>query len=340
MKRIILWIFVALTGFKAMSQDIHFSQAEQSVQYINPALMGSFEGTHRGILTYRTQWSSVMSAYKTLSAQYDGRYSGRQWRDDAISFGLSFFSDEAGAVSIKSKQLNWGFGYIKTLGKANTLSAAIQMGWASRSIDQTAARWDNQYDPSQPDAYNPNFDSRERYYGNSFSFLDLNMGLLWVYQNFRDFKIKSGFSIYHISPVDLQYYTESNEVLDRRWNAHLTLYKRMKGSNVTLMPNVLFMNQGAVRQTVLGLQIRYAMDESSRYTGTIQDMYLEFGGHYRFGDAFILSMAYSFKNFNARVSYDLNTSKLSLATKGAGGLEFSLTYTTPYTRKYRAYTRY
>ncbi len=334
MKKILLIISI-LGASLTWAQDIHFAHIEQSPQFINPAMLGSFEGDHRAILNYKSQWASVTTPYKTMAVQYDGRYSGKRWNSDVLTFGLSFVSDEAGEVSISSKQFNLGVGYIKTLNKEHALSAGFQIGWAKKGLDQTSARWDNQYDPSAIGGYNPSYDSRETYYGNSFSYLDMNFGILWTYTPFRNMGLKTGFSVYHISPVELQYIDGSQDIMDRRWNAHMTFFRRMKGSNVTIMPSILFMNQGSTRETVLGFGIRYALDENSRHTGAVQDMYFELGGQYRLGDAFIFSAGYAWRNFQFRASYVFNTSKLSLASEGNGGFELSLVYVTPFKRKYR-----
>ncbi len=337
-KIIILTLFWASISF---AQDMHFTQIDQAGQFINPAMLGSFEGDHRAILNYKSQWASVINPYKTMAVQYDGRFSGKRWNSDILTFGLSYVSDEAGEVSIKSKQFNLGVGYIKTLNKQHSISAGFQLGWASKGIDQTSAQWDNQYDPSVQGGYNSALGSGEiMNYENNFSYLDMNFGLLWRYTPFRNLGLVTGLSIFHISPIELKYIDGNTNVMSRRWNAHMTLIRRINGSNVTILPSVLFMNQGATHETLLGFKIRYALDESSRHTGAVQDMYFEIGGQYRIGDAFIFTLGYAWRNFQFRAGYALNTSKLSLATKGNGGFEISLVYTTPFKRKYRGNTMY
>jgi len=320
------------------AQDIHFAQIEQSPQFINPALMGVFDGDHRGILNYKSQWASIVSPYTTMAFQYDGRYSGKQWKNDVLTFGLSLYQDKAGEMAMKTTQLNLGAGYIKTLNRKNAISTGLQVGWAKKGLDQSEARWDNQYDPSATGGYNPSYDPNETYYGNSFSFLDLNLGVAWIYTSSKYLKMRTGVSIFHIAPIELKF-TEGNvEIMDRRWNAHFTLYKKVKNTNLTVIPSALFMSQGTQRETILGLTARYSLVEASKYTGFIKDMYFEIGGQYRMGDAFIFSAGYSWRNYKFVASYAINTSKLSVVTKGNGGFEISFVYITPFEKKNKANT--
>jgi type IX secretion system PorP/SprF family membrane protein len=317
----------------SFAQDMHFAQIEQTPQFINPALLGAFDGDHRATLNYKSQWASIVSPYKTMALQYDGRYSGKQWNSDVLTFGLTLFKDEAGEMAMKTLQLNLGVGYIKTLNRKHSISTGLQVGWAKKGFEQSDARWDNQYDPSASGGYNPSFDSHEIYYGNSFSFLDLNMGFAWTYTSSKYLKMRSGISIYHIAPVELKYTEDNVEIMDRRWNAHFSLYRKLKNTNLTLIPTFLFMNQGTIRETLLGLTARYNLVEGSKYTGFIKDMYFEIGGQYRIGDAFVFSAGYAWRNFKFVASYAINVSKLSVVTKGNGGFEVSLVYITPFERK-------
>ena len=341
MKNRKLLIFTIFWATFAFAQDIHFTHVNQAGQFINPAMLGAFNGDHRAIFNYKSQWASVMNPYKTIAVQYDGRYSGKKWNSDALTFGFSVFSDKAGEVSMKTQNVNFGLGYIKTLNTKNSISAGLQLGWGSKGIDQNNAQWDNQYDPSASNGYNANLSTGEStFYGTDFSFLDMNFGLLWNYQPFRNMKIVTGASIFHIAPVTLKYEFGDTEVLDRRWNAHVMLIKKLEGSNITLMPSVLFMKQGILRETLVGFKARYAVNDDSRYSSSMQDMYFEAGGQYRIGDAFIMSVGYAWRNFQFRISYTFNTSALALATHGNAGGEISLVYTTPFKRKKKGNTMY
>lgn len=316
------------------AQDIHFAQIEQTPQFINPALMGSFKGDHRAILNYKSQWASIVEPYRTMAFQYDGRYFGKKWNDDILTLGLSLYKDNAGDMAMKTMQINLGVGYIKTLDKKNKLSVGLQAGWANKGINPEQAHWDNQYDPSILGGYNPSLNSNEIYYDNKFSFLDLNLGVAWVYSPSKYIKTISGLSIYHIAPIALKYTNEEDvEIMDRRLNLHFSMYKRFKNTNLTLIPSALLMKQGPEYEFIMGLMARYNLVEGSKYTGFIKDMYFEIGGQYRIGDAFVVSAGYSWQNYKFVASYAINLSKLSVITKGNGGLEISFVYITPFEKK-------
>ena len=78
-----------------------------------------------------------------------------------------------------------------------------------------------------------------------------------------------------------------------------------------------------------GTLIKYQIKEGSKYTGFEKESAISLGGHYRFGDALIISGLLEMAYFGIGLSYDVNLSGLTAATKSRGGVEFSFRYIIP-----------
>ena len=54
------------------AQDFHLSQHDAAALYLNPGLVGQFDGKYRVHGHYRTQWGSLSSkSYKTAAISFD-----------------------------------------------------------------------------------------------------------------------------------------------------------------------------------------------------------------------------------------------------------------------------
>ena len=60
-KYIIIIMLSFLYVSKLAAQDFHLSQYDAAPMFLNPALVGQFEGKYRVHGQYRTQWGSVSS---------------------------------------------------------------------------------------------------------------------------------------------------------------------------------------------------------------------------------------------------------------------------------------
>ena len=65
-KNLLYSLIVALmlvTNASLFSQDIHFSQYNETPQLINPAATGLYNGYVRAIINYKNQWMAMGKAY-------------------------------------------------------------------------------------------------------------------------------------------------------------------------------------------------------------------------------------------------------------------------------------
>ncbi|HIB01406.1 MAG TPA: type IX secretion system membrane protein PorP/SprF [Phycisphaerales bacterium] len=92
----------------------------------------------------------------------------------------------------------------------------------------------------------------------------------------------------------------------------------------------MILSQGPQFEGNVGALVKIRLQEPSRYTGEITETAVYIGGWYRFSDAFILNARLDWMNFALGLSYDINISKINVATESRGGFEISLMYIQPF----------
>ena len=99
-----------------------------------------------------------------------------------------------------------------------------------------------------------------------------------------------------------------------------------KNHSIVLEPGYIVMIQGGHHEINAGVLFKYLMQEASHYTGRKKPASFVLGGYYRFGDALNIITAYELNSFRIGLSYDVNLSNLTVASKSRGGFEISLRF--------------
>lgn len=174
--------------------------------------------------------------------------------------------------------------------------------------------------------------------GNSFSYVDFSAGLSYSYgvgqtnmTSNDGVKANFGAAIFHVNEPNMSYYGESGPgtKLYMRYVAHGYFDYGIPNSNIGLVPAFVYYMQGPATEFDLGMKIRYALKQESKYTGFNKGTAIDIGGYYRVGDAAIVLTQIEFANYALGFSYDFNTSALTPATTGRGGFELSLRFINP-----------
>jgi len=337
MKKIfIVLVIIALQG-TLKAQDIHFSQFFYAPLFLNPSLTGVYGGNHRGILNYKDQWRSVASPYKTFAASYDTRF--MYTKNDQFGVGASFYNDAAGDLKMGMTQFNMLASYQKQLTPEMGFSFGLRGGLGQTSLkgDVALQQWGNQYDGT---VYNPNLPSGEVNAIDNFMYGDFSAGALWQYgfnENYitanDQFNIQFGVALDHINRPRQSFYSSKAERLDARFVFHGCSEIGISNTNLAVVPQFIYLHQGPASELNLGSMFKFKLQEASKHTMWIKSAFASLGGFYRAKDAFQLVGRIEFKGYSLGVSYDINTSNLREASKGKGGLEFSLQYIPPPTSK-------
>jgi type IX secretion system PorP/SprF family membrane protein len=325
MRKTLLFISLGIS-LSLSAQDYHFSQFWSAPLNINPASAGVHGGDIRVISNYRTQWAAVSpEPYKTIGASFDMMIPPRKAARDFWGIGVNFNNDKAGVGNLRTTQGNLSLSYSKPLSRnSNLISLGVQIGGGSRAIDYSGFSWDAQYNGV---AYDPALSTNEPLAaGISTSYLDFSGGVLWSFCPTKNFRLNSGLSLYHINRPELSF-TGAKDAQSMRLTYHGSaqiISKKFSGTSV--IPAVLYMQQGPQRLLNAGLGVRYRLQDRSKYTGYESETAIYVGAFYRLQDAAYIVMRLDYGDFGFGVSYDLNVSNLTVASNGRGGLELMLIF--------------
>ena len=320
-------IQMKLTGFftafllmttlhQAVAQtDPHFTQNYTYPMYINPALTGGSDGEYRVSAIYRSQWGAIGNPYRTTGVSFDTR------TNKNISLGGNLINQSAG---------DGGFNYFNAYasiaytgvkfgtGNNHRVVFAMQAGLINRRVDQTKFKWGEQWNPIT--GYNAGNATTESFAATSATTLDIGTGVLY-YDASPDKKtnVFGGLSFFHLNkPKDpiISNQSVALNTIPMRYTIHGGLSFNLS-ERTSIIPHVLYMQQGNARETMLGTYVRHNLNEETD---------LMIGGYYRFKDAVAPFVGVDWRNFLIGLSYDVNTSKLGAMSRNINSFELSLSY--------------
>lgn len=336
MKKIIFALLFSGIVFALPAQDIHFSQFNHAPLSLNPANTGAFNGLHRIVANYKSQWNSIDHTYLTYGLSYDVGLLRNRLNGGILGIGIQLFNDLSGANKMGLTQENLSIAYHLPLSRTNMLSVGLQSGFSQRSIKSGNMQWASQYDPSSANGYNQALASGEPMTFGNYNYGEVSAGLLWSYNkggttlssnNAKKFQM--GLALYHINRPKQTYFDVLDKQLFMKMALHASGFFGFNNTNLAIAPSAVWYRQGPSNEIVAGNLFRFNLNGASRYTGFVRETALSFGAYYRVNDAVIAAAQFEWNGFLLGVTYDVNTSDLSGATKYAGGLEVALKYVVP-----------
>lgn len=319
---------MALCAGNLEAQDFHFSQYAETPSAINPALAGVRYNTSISA-NYKDQWGTVARRYQTYGLAFEQTIKFRKLKANYFAVAVNVFRDAAGEAKLNTLNPNLGFSYHQKVNRSMKLSAGIQGGFLYRTIDVDNLKWDRQYNGS---AYDPNLPSGENTPRSSITTYDLGGGLNLNYVQSDKFissrsnaRFNLGVAAYHYGLGKNSFFT-SSEKLQTRFCAYFNGDFSIPNTRNALMPSFLYMRQGPSTEMIAGVLFKFIVADPSTYTGVKKPVALALGGHYRFKDAIIPALLLQFDRYAFGVSYDINVSALTPASKKNGGLEIMLRY--------------
>jgi type IX secretion system PorP/SprF family membrane protein len=324
--KVLVIALFAVSAIKA--QDIHFSQYAQTPVNVNPALIGSAFDT-RAIINYRSQWGSVAKAYSTYGITFEQALKRLKLKKKYVGVGFNLYSDKSGDAKLGTLSPNVGVAIHTRSSKFSWLSGGLQVGLVYRTIDISNLRWDNQY---KDYGYDPNAPSGEVTPRSGILTVDAGGGINFHYAKSERYisaqdgaKCDIGFSAFHYN-IPKNSFFESSERLYTKYIFHANLDYGLKSVGMALAPSLLYMKQGPNTEITLGMLFKYIIEEQATYTDLKNASSFSLGAYYRVQDAIIPTMLYMKGNYAVGLSYDINLSQLTPASKLKGGLEVTLRY--------------
>jgi type IX secretion system PorP/SprF family membrane protein len=328
-------LMICINAFQfTNAQDNHFSQFYNAPLCMNPSTTGGFNSKLRILTNYRNQWRSISTPYNTFAFSYDMGIRKVKGRSGFLGAGISFTSDKAGDAELSQNQVNLSFAYHLKISSYNIISLGIQGGFAQRSINSGNLQWDSQFDGS---SFDPSLPSNEPVNFSSLSsYPDFGTGMQWTYSKGEMYTtandqlmINVGIAAFHVNKPELSFYSSALDNLPVKAVVHATSQIGFKNTKYSIIPALIYMQQGPLRNIIAGLLVRRNLLTASKYTGNIKGASVSFGGLYRVGDAIIPQIQIEFANYALGFSYDVNTSGLTSITSGKGGFEISLRFYNP-----------
>lgn len=315
-QRLLLIVVISLLiNSIVVSQDIHFSQADLSPLNLNPSLTGKFNADYRFHANERTQWRSITVPYKTFSASFDMAY--RKLKIPGyIGAGLIFNTDKAGDGDFGTNQIKLAAAWHYRLRNDTALifSFGFDAAYNQHSINYSKLYFGNQYNGF---SYDPNLISGENFPNDKMVYFDGSLGANINYL-YRNIPIEIGIAWHHLNKPKQSFFSETIVKLDRKFDLHASLQYNIN-QRMSLLPTLFWFRQGRFNELNLGGLIQRNLNSLA-----FRSVYI--GGWYRWKDAAILCFAFDYQNFRVGLSYDINVSKLQVASNGRGGLEISIRY--------------
>jgi type IX secretion system PorP/SprF family membrane protein len=311
-KHNILFSFLLLGSCFLYSQDIHFSQFNNSPLNLNPGLIGAFEGEFRFVGNQRTQWSSVTTPYSTFSISADAK---RIFKSP-FGVGLSVYNDKAGDSDFSTTQIGLGGTYsIYLKDSSQTLIFGVQPAFVQRSINYDKLQFDNQYNGS---VFDENLGNGESFNNAGRNYFNLHGGVSWNYKIAQRKSVAAGIAVHNIISPKQTFFSDNTIRLKPRLTIHTNgLFK--VSDKVDVLPSIMYGKQHKFQEIIFGGSGKYHLNN-----GNYKAVYA--GVWYRNSDASYFTVGLDYSSFHFGVSYDLNLSSLEVASNKRGGFEFAIIY--------------
>ncbi len=318
MRWVLVWLWTGFAGLLS-AQDLHHSQFWKNPMAANPATAGLIEGDFVMGTYSRTQWLSVTRPYQTNGLWFGLPFMRRVVQQDIFGTGVSLDADRAGDAKYRTLQADAYFSYSKAINRKNNhfLSAGLMLGWVQRQLRPDLLSFDDQYHDG---SYDPLAVSRDALASSSFSYLDVGVGVHWLFHpSFASFK--AGFGLFHFNRPSQSLLKDKDVLLPMKYTGTFQMEIPM-GSGISVWPSLYASRQEMYTEVMMGALISYALHFDQK--GYVN--HLQWGIDYRVGDAVYAVVGGDWRQFQLQLSYDFNVSSLSKASNGRGGLEMHLVY--------------
>ena len=322
MKKFILVFGIALSCYQiCIAQDCTFSQFYEQPIIRNPALAGVFTGDLRVSAAYRDQWSSITVPFRTSAVSIEYKIPVNE-KNDYLTIASLMSVDAAGDINLKRTQFKPAINFHKSLsGNRDTyLSGAFMFGIVSSHFDASKLILGDQY---RNGAYDPSNSSAQPITNTGYSYWDMSAGLCFStsINDHTNFYIATGMT--HVTnPVIKSTTGNVPDAVPSKISINSGIHAQT-GDNGHIMAFADYFVQGGNHQLLAGCMYGLNIAE---YSNAEPDIFY-LGSFVRWGDAIIPAVKIGLAHFDLGVSYDINISKLNVASNWRGGLEVTLAYT-------------
>lgn len=319
------FLFAALLGMSVFgnvnAQDIHFSQFYETSILRNPALTGVFAGDYKLGVSYKSQWNSISKPFQTAVVSAETRFPVNKNINDFISFGLLASYDRAGSISMQTVTLYPAVNYNKIINEEHStyLSAGFTGGMIQRSIDQSRATYNNQY---QFNSFNPDAATGEQGFDASFTNWDLGAGVSYSTNTGINNQTNYFFGVsgYHFTKPRRSFFNNDNIRLGMKINFAAGISTPLS-ERYSVQAYINYANQLPYSELIAGGLFGW---HKKGYEGDEIVFGIYGGVFYRLNDAVVPTVKVKIKDYAIGMSYDVSVSSVSAASNMQGGYELTL----------------
>lgn len=345
MKKQLIAVYCLLIAGGGFSQDLNFSQFYEQPLLRNPALCGLFNGNLRVGGIFRNQWPSLHVPYRTqgLSIETRAPFCGdNSGCENYWTIGGQFTYDVAGDSRLTRSQGMLAIGRRLTLScdRGDALIVSFVPGFVNSHFDPTKLRWDDEYVNG---TYTPG-STNQVLKRTGITYGELGAGLLYTSPISEDASFYIGGSVYHLLLFSLSSSSSGFNINSNKRTTPNVKYSINGGMEMRVNQQQLnlfgdYILQNAIRpsnDSAIALRAgRYstvmagALLTLNPKDGTTQGedaTSFSIGAMYRWNDALAPIVRIEHKTFSFGISYDINISGLTVASKANGGLELTLGY--------------
>jgi type IX secretion system PorP/SprF family membrane protein len=314
---LILFIFILSNNLAA--QDVNFSQFYELPLLRNPALAGLYKGDVRATAAVRSQWQSITKPFVTQALGVEVKFANQN-SNNYLALGVQVTNDVAGDSKLGKTQVLPVLTYHKALSDDNDtyISLGFMGGVVQQRFDASNLSFDDQFVNGSYSSTNP---TKQTFRNSNVTYLDGAVGLVFSSTFGNDAKYYIGASMFHLNSPKVAF----NVLNDVRLNKKLMINAGVSVPTSDYDKVVLYADyfiQGGNNQTQGGLMYKHDLVRQDED----ESVSLSLGSFLRWNDAVIPVVKLDYYKLGIGITYDVNISKLSAASRLRGGYEITLSY--------------
>lgn len=342
-KNILVNVFMLISIISVSAQDPSFSQFFSSPLNINPALTANINGKFRVISNYRNQWIGPANPYTTGTISVDSKifqnHAGNYVDENTrVGIGGMMMYDQSMAGALKSNYASFNVsgnirlmkydGYemkgsrIRHNNKASNdeapeqrLGLGLGIIYGNKQLDQTKLTFEEQFIGN---GFDTNLPTGEAALSNMKPYFSTSAGLTYTFSS-GNTNFDLGIAAFHINKPKQSFLSDENQVLARRYVIHSN-FETILSDVLLLNTNGIYQNQAGASYFSVGGALGYYLPNYDK------DIIINAGLWYWSNNAIVPYFGFNYENFQIGLTYDITTSDLKKAPKGAQTFELSLIY--------------
>ena len=325
---LVVLLLIACLGPAARGQDVGFSQFYDQPLLRNPALAGIFTGDVRFVASYRNQWQSVTIPYRTFGLSTEVKLPAGFVADDNLTLGLQLVKDVAGTSNFSTVHIMPAVNYSLPLSEETNsyLSIGFMVGLMQQRFDPTKLVLGDQFIAGANGTFSVLPASRQVFNNTSVNYFDLSAGISYSGGVRDEINYFVGAGMFHITKPEVGFFEGNKITLNKK------LAVNMGFSAPTSETDQFILYADYFRQFADGFravgstfQAGCMFSHDLFVLGDVQKA-ITFGALYRLDDAIIPVVRLQVSKCTIGASYDINISKLVVASHYRGGFELTLSY--------------